>query len=57
MSEDEKQRLVETFKSNLGTIDSLENKQLMVQQMARADMDYGKRVADAIGVNIDDIEI
>ena len=24
--------------------------------MARADMDYGKRVAEAIGVNIDDIE-
>jgi catalase len=29
----------------------------MVQQMARADMDYGKRVAEAIGVNIDDVEI
>ena len=40
-----------------GTIDSLENKRLMVQQMARADADYGQRVADAIGVDMADIEL
>ena len=57
MSEEEKQRLVETFKQTLGTIDSLENKRLMVQQMARADADYGQRVADAIGVDMADIEL
>ena len=57
MSEEEKQRLVETFKPTLGTIDSLENKRLMVQQMARADADYGQRVADAIGVDMADIEL
>ena len=56
MSEEEKQRLVETFKQTLGTIDSLENKRLMVQQMARADADYGQRVADAIGVDMADVE-
>lgn len=56
-SEEEKQRLVATFKDNLGTIDSLENKQLMIQQMYRADADYGQRVADAIGVNIADIKL
>lgn len=57
MSEEEKQRLVETFKQTLGTIDSLENKRLMVQQMARADADYGQRVADAVGVDMADIEL
>lgn len=57
MSEEEKQRLVETFKQTLGTIDSLENKRLMVQQMARADTDYGQRVADAIGVDMADIDL
>ena len=57
MSEEEKQSLVETFKQTLGTIDSLENKRLMVQQMARADADYGQRVADAVGVDMADIEL
>lgn len=48
---------METFKQTLGTIDSLENKRLMVQQMARADADYGQRVADAVGVDMADIEL
>ena len=29
----------------------------MVQQMARADTDYGQRVADAIGVDMADIDL
>ncbi|MBC6499796.1 hypothetical protein H7R52_18695 [Weissella confusa] len=43
--------------THIFAIDSLENKRLMVQQMARADADYGQRVADAIGVDMTDIEL
>ncbi|KRM67505.1 catalase [Apilactobacillus ozensis DSM 23829 = JCM 17196] len=54
-SEDEKQRLIETIKSTLGSINSHENKVLETKQFYQADHDYGTRVAKALNLDLSEI--
>jgi catalase len=53
MTDDEKNRLIETIKGGLGQVKSSEIKQLEIQQMYAADKDYGQRVAEALGLDLD----
>lgn len=56
MGEDEKKRLVKTIKENLGIVDDENVKILETKQFYQADPDYGTRVAQALGLNIEDIK-
>lgn len=54
-SEEEKMRLVDTIASRLGSIESHKNKVLETRMFYKADHDYGTRVANAIGLDMDEI--
>ncbi len=55
MSKEEQDRMIETIKDGLGSFDNDEIKTLEIKQMYGADKEYGTRVADALGMNINDI--
>ncbi|MCO6557997.1 MAG: hypothetical protein J6575_00880 [Bifidobacterium sp.] len=59
LSEEEKRRLVTTIASNLGQVEgehAEEIKTLETRQFYQDDPDYGTRVAEALGLNLDDIK-
>ncbi|GKS81556.1 catalase [Ligilactobacillus pabuli] len=56
LSEDEKQRLVKTIKENLGVVDDKQIKILETKQFYQADPEYGTRVAEALGLDLEDIK-
>ena len=55
MSKEEQDRMIETIKDGLGQVKTNEIKVLEIQQMYQADKDYGTRVAEALGMDIDKI--
>ncbi|APX71350.1 catalase [Companilactobacillus allii] len=55
MSDEEKDRLIETIKDNLGQVKKDEIKILEIKQFYGADKDYGTRVAKALNMDIDEI--
>ncbi|AKP66821.1 catalase [Companilactobacillus ginsenosidimutans] len=55
MSDDEKDRLINTIAGGLGQVDSMEIKTLEVNQMYAADKEYGKRVAKALNLDINEV--
>ncbi|CAI2697134.1 Vegetative catalase [Apilactobacillus kunkeei] len=54
-SDDEKDRLIQAIKKHLGSVKSHDTKVRQTKLFYRADHDYGKRVADALGLNMDEI--
>ncbi|MBW1606014.1 catalase [Lactobacillus sp. Sy-1] len=55
MTPEEQDRLVDTIKGTLGTVKSHENKVLETRQFYNADHEYGQRVAEALGLDMDEI--
>lgn len=53
MSEDERERLVSNIAASLGNVDDEDIQKREVTQFYKADPDYGKRVAEAIDLDID----
>lgn len=53
MSEDERERLVQNIAGSLGNVEEDEIKTREVTQFYKADLDYGRRVAAAIGLELD----
>ena len=56
MSPEEKDRLIQTIKNTLGSVDDQEIRVLETKQFYQADHDYGRRVAEALGLSLDQIE-
>ena len=56
MSPEEKDRLIQTIKNTLGTVDDQEIQVLETRQFYQADPDYGQRVAEALGLSMDQIK-
>ena len=56
MSPEEKDRLIQTIKNNLGSVDDQEIQVLETRQFYQADPDYGQRVAEALGLSMDQIK-
>ena len=56
MKPDEKNRLIQTIKTNLGIVKSHEVKVLQTRLFYLSDHDYGKRVAKALGLNLDEVK-
>lgn len=55
MSDEEKNRLIETIKDNLGQVKKDEIKILEIKQFYGADKDYGRRVAKVLNIDIEDV--
>lgn len=55
MDSEERARLIETIKNTLGTVTDQEIKILETRQFYRADKDYGQRVAQELGLSLDQI--
>ncbi|RBP97898.1 catalase [Bifidobacterium aemilianum] len=53
MSEEERQRLIKTIATNLGSVSDQEIKVLETKQFYQADPEYGERVAQALGLTMD----
>ncbi|KRN78228.1 catalase [Fructilactobacillus lindneri] len=55
-SKEEQDRLIATIKKGLGSVDNHEIQVLETRQFYQADPDYGTRVADALGLDLDEIK-
>ncbi|USS84672.1 catalase [Fructilactobacillus myrtifloralis] len=56
MSPEEKDRLIKTIKGGLGSFDNHEIQVLETKQFYKADPEYGTRVAEALGLDLDEIK-
>ena len=56
MSPEEKDRLIQTIKNTLGSVDDQEIQVLETRQFYQADPEYGQRVAEALGLSMDQIK-